>query len=64
MITVSLSDYLNHNEKQFLVLNHNHGKNIVDKLAQCGKTLISIFQQFSAGIKKILGLGEELSTRL
>ena len=53
MITVSLSDYLNHNEKQFLVLNHNHGKNVVDKLAQCGKTLISIFQQFSAGIKKI-----------
>ena len=32
MITVSLSDYLNHNEKQFLVLNHNQGKNIGDKL--------------------------------
>ena len=37
-------------------LNYNHGKNISEKLCeitQYGKTLVSIFQQFSASIKKI-----------
>ena len=34
------------------------------QIAQYGKTLISIFQQFSASIKSVLSLGEKLSTRL
>ena len=34
------------------------------KIAQCRKTLISIFQQLSANIRKILNLEGRLGTRL
>ena len=43
----------------------SRGQGIWDKLcfsceiAQCGKALISIFQQFSVSIKKAFGLGED-----
>ena len=49
---------------------YNHGQNILDKLwfsceiAQNWKILISIFQQFSASIKKIFSLGRSLGTGL
>ena len=33
-------------------------------MAQCGRALVSLFQHFSAGIKKILCLGGRLGTRL
>ena len=42
-------------------LNYNHGKNILEKLCeitQYGKTLVSIFQQFSASTKKIEFIGK------
>ena len=52
------------------VLDLQSWKNILDKLyfscqiAQYGKTLISIFQQFSASIKNILSLKGRLGARL
>ena len=53
-----------------IVSRDNHGQNILDKLefsceiAQYGKTLICIFQQFSASIKKTFSLGGRLGTNL
>ena len=52
------------------VLDLQSWKNILDKLyfscqiVQYGKTLISIFQQFSASIKNTLSLKGRLGTRL
>ena len=52
----------------FEVLFCSHWKDILDwfsrEIAHYGKTLISVVQQFSASIKKILGLEGRLGTRL